>query len=502
VLDVVDRARDWSDLYQRLAAHGVVVKLVRRGERVQGLAFAEGLDRNAPGCAASRIDARCALRAMESRFGPFPHEAQQRLEHASEQYDHSGGENRSRLRERAEREARTDPRWALIDAERIANHARLRSEYRSYRDRFFAERGRAISAQRNAAWERERAHRQRDAQARREARLLLREAARLGARGLVVRQLAYWSIDLMMGRRRAHEYRAAHVRWQATKIVLASERRLTREEKPMDYRSFVAERARAGDPGAQRVLEELAPVRIQRVEPQRKSREVSLHGVRLRLDVIRAEEEARYELARGQRERLQRLAQPAKLDDVLAAERKRIEKQAADTTQFSEAQRARLTQIAKQKRSWNPLTRAAASREEQSLHATRRSRFETAVTEAVREFERSEVPQIAHRIAADERRYRQYCTESLALEDQKHEAQWLLRKQIPHVEHQLSVLERAGTSKVELSGDTSRASFNQLAVAVDQQYNALSETLRREAERSIRREQRDRDWSRDMSMMR
>ncbi len=71
VLDAVDRAKDWSDLHQRLGAHGVVVKLVRRGERVQGLAFSEGLDRRAPGCAASRIDSRCALRALESRLGPF-----------------------------------------------------------------------------------------------------------------------------------------------------------------------------------------------------------------------------------------------------------------------------------------------------------------------------------------------------------------------------------------------------------------------------------------------
>ena len=56
----------WRDLQQRLAAHRVVVKLVRRGERVQGLAFAEGFDRRAPGCAASRIDARCALGALEA----------------------------------------------------------------------------------------------------------------------------------------------------------------------------------------------------------------------------------------------------------------------------------------------------------------------------------------------------------------------------------------------------------------------------------------------------
>jgi hypothetical protein len=40
VLDAVDRAKDWSDLHQRLAAHGVVAKLVRRSRQIRGLAFA------------------------------------------------------------------------------------------------------------------------------------------------------------------------------------------------------------------------------------------------------------------------------------------------------------------------------------------------------------------------------------------------------------------------------------------------------------------------------
>ncbi len=71
VLDAVDRATSWNELHQRLAAHGVVAKLVRRSGRVRGLAFAEGFERGAPGCAASRIDARCALPALERRFGPF-----------------------------------------------------------------------------------------------------------------------------------------------------------------------------------------------------------------------------------------------------------------------------------------------------------------------------------------------------------------------------------------------------------------------------------------------
>ena len=93
-------------------------------------------------------------------------------------------------------------------------------------------------------------------------------------------------------------------------------------------------------------------------------------------------------------------------------------------------------------------------------------------------FKAHDVPQIALRVAADERRYRQYVTESLALEEQKREARTVLRDRIPRQEHQLSVIERAGTSQVELHRDTSRASVNQLAAAIDQQYDALSDSLR------------------------
>jgi hypothetical protein len=48
----------------------------------------------------------------------------------------------------------------LREASRIADHARIRSAYAAYRDRFFAERNRALEARRNTAWERERAQRQ------------------------------------------------------------------------------------------------------------------------------------------------------------------------------------------------------------------------------------------------------------------------------------------------------------------------------------------------------
>ncbi len=557
VLDAVDRAKDWNDLHQRLRAHGVVVKLVRRGERVQGLAFSEGLDRRAPGCAASRIDPQCALRAMESRFGSFTparepiaeiarsapwadtvrptilaavnsaktwQDLEQRLgrdgivvkliqrgarvqglafvagrgpeapgcgasrihprckKAVLEQRfgpcpyppEQPPKRSRSAIGDRAEREARSDPRRALRDAERIADHARLRSEYRAHRELFFSERAQAMGARRDAAWERERAQRQRDAQKRREARLLLRALARLGTRGVIARQLAYWSIDAVMGRRRAKEYDAARLRWEATKIVLASERRLAREEKPLDYRSFVNERARAGDLGAQRVLDALvAPMRHWNEHvPHRELRPATLTEVRLRLNVIRAEEEGRYQRARLARQHLQHVERPPTLDEALVAERRRIQEHAAEVTRYTDAERARLAQLAREKRSWNPLARRAATKEEERLCGEQRSRYEKALADATHEFEQRDLPQLEKDIAGHERAYRQYVAASLGLERERNDARDA-RDRIPKIEQQLNVLERASVVHVDCHDAIPNAGLDELAAVIEHQYRAL-----------------------------
>ena len=577
VLDAVDRAKDWNDLHQRLRTHGVVVKVVRRGERVQGLAFAEGFDRRAPGCAASRIDARCALRAMESRFGPFTPAREPIAEIArsapwadtvrptilaavdsaktwgdlTQRLDRDGivvkliqrgarvqglafaaGRDpeapgcgasrihprckkaaleqrfgpcpytpeqpprlsRSAIGDRAECEARSEPRWALRDAERIADHARLRSEHRAYRDRFFSERAQAMGARRDAAWERERAQRQRDAQRRREARLLLRAVARLGTRGVIARQLAYWSIDAVMGRRRAKEYDRARVRWEATRIVLSSERRLAREEKPLAYRSFVSERARAGDLGAQRVLDALvAPTRNRSEQvPQRELRPATLEQVRLRLNVIRAEEEGRYQRARLERQHLQHVERPPTLDETLAAEHRRIQARTADATRYTDAERVRLEQLAKEKRSWNPLARRAAAKEEERLHGEQRSRYEKALADAAHEFEQRDLPQLEKDIAGHERAYRQYVAASLRLERERNNAR-AAREEVPRIEQRLKVLERAGVAHVLCFDPISNARLDDLAAAIEHQYRALPNEIRRDVEYSIRKEQRARE---------
>jgi hypothetical protein len=61
--------------------------------------------------------------------------------------------------------------------QRIVGHARMRWEYAGYRDGFCAERHRATADRGEAARERE----------------------RLAARGAIARQLAYWSVDALVG---------------------------------------------------------------------------------------------------------------------------------------------------------------------------------------------------------------------------------------------------------------------------------------------------------------
>jgi len=325
--------------------------------------------------------------------------------------------------------------------------------------------------------------------------------ARLGARGFMARQVAYWSIDAAIARRRAREYDVARVRWETTKIVLASERRLSRQEKIMDYRSFVTGKARAGDLAAQRVLDMLAaPSRNQeRTVPSAQPRRVSFHEVRARIEIIRAQEEARYERSRAERASLQRVAQPASLDDLLAVERKRIQEQVANATEFTDVERVRLAQLAQEKRSWNPLARAVATKAVAELQNTRRSRYEAALVKAMGGFEERAVLQIGKRVAAEEHRYRQFASTSLDLEGQMRDARAALRDRIPKVEHRIRVLESAGVSQLEHCNIN--ANLKQLSAAIDRQYRILPEAVRRDVESAMRRDRRDRDRERDSISM-
>jgi hypothetical protein len=117
----------------------------------------------------------------------------------------------------------------------------------------------------------------------------------------------------------------------------------------------------------------------------------------------------------------------------------------------------------------------------------------------MREFEERAVPQIAKRVAAEERQYRQFAATSLDLEGEMRDARTALRDRIPQVEHRMHVLERAGVSQLEEC--QLNANVRQLSAAIDRQYRVLPEAMRRDVESRIRSEQHNRDRSRESISM-
>ena len=65
--------------------------------------------------------------------------------------------------------------------------------------------------------------------------------------------------------------------------------------------------------------------------------------------------------------------------------------------------------------------------------------------------------------------------------------------EIPKIEQQLNVLERAGVAHVDCHDGVPNARLDDLVAAIERGYRAIPETLRRDVEYSIRREQRARD---------
>ena len=228
--------------------------------------------------------------------------------------------------------------------------------------------------------------------------------------------------------------------------------------------------------------------RVPKGEPCR----VTLDEIRLRLNVIRAEEEGRYQRARVERQHLQHVERPPSLDEALATERQRVQERTATATRYTDAERVRLEQLAKEKRSWNPFTRRTAATEENRLLDEQRSRYEKALAGAICEFEQRDLPQLEKRMGARQRDYRQYVDASLGLEREINDAR-ATRDRIPKVEQQVTTLERAGVSHIDCDAVLGAARLEDLAAAVDHQYRALPVAIRRDVEYSIRKELRARD---------
>ena len=183
---------------------------------------------------------------------------------------------------------------------------------------------------------------------------------------------------------------------------------------------------------------------------------------------------------------------------ILAAERKRIQEQIANATEFTDVERARLAQLAQEKCSWNPLARAVATKAEAEIQNTRRSRYEAALAKRGANLNSMRLSRssIARLLKSG---YLQFAAMSLDLEGQMRDARTTLRDRIPQVEQRMHVLERAGVSQLEDCNPN--ANLKQLSAAIDRQYQVLPEAVRRDVEYGIRREQRYRARSRESISM-
>jgi hypothetical protein len=76
-----------------------------------------------------------------------------------------------------------------------------------------------------------------------------------------------------------------------------------------------------------------------------------------------------------------------------------------------------------------------------------------------------------------------------------------VRDRIPRMEYQLTVIERAGLSQIQIHDAAPNASLAPLIAVIDHLYRFFPEALRNEVERGLRRDARAIDRSRESISM-
>lgn len=422
ILAAVDAARSWDDLRNRLGDVGVLLKVVERGGRFQGFAFADGEGKDAPGCGASRIDDRCKRSALEARFGSFPGRTQghsaARTDTGAEERDRSAPGNeptraqektpepllesvtstaaRESVRERVERDSVRKPEWAFERAQGIADNARLRDAYRQFRDHVYQERREGWGVRREAAWNGESAQRRLESERRWEAKQAQRAVVRFLVPCGGARRFAYSVVEKLHTLRTNHERGRAVVRWSETKAELTCRAGQERATAPPRYRDFVADRAREGDAGARRVLayldrrgnHEMAEEKILERDPRQAEFAAELNAIERAL----VERSAAIE-----REKRSTIVPPEPMHlelQIAAAREAALAAAHARAAEFTAEEVRRWENIEQRREHWNPLVRVFVGNEERSLLAEREARVHRALDEAEWAFRQREITRI------------------------------------------------------------------------------------------------------------
>ena len=234
--------------------------------------------------------------------------------------------------------------------------------------------------------------------------------------------------------------------------MLASERTLAREKKPLAYRSFVTELARAGDLGAQRVLDALvAPTRNRREHvPHREPRPVTLAEIRSAAQ--RHTRGGRRALSAGSARAPAPAACRASAHTRRSAGCRAAERFTASGRRYrrhkvpsefgwrSSPGKAVVESAGAPRRGKGRKTIAASS-----ARATKKR-----LADATHEFEQRDLPELEKQLASHERAYRRYVAASLGLEREMNNARAAQRRRTEDGQR-LNVLERAGTSRASIA---------------------------------------------------
>ena len=260
----------------------------------------------------------------------------------------------------------------------------------------------------------------------------------------------------------------------------------------MDYRSFVGERAQKGDLGAQRVLDALVkPARSRQHAPEPEPRRMTLQEVRLNLDAVRAEGHA----ASSESTPSVTASKTSKnrRDWTVRSPRSAGAFNSEWPSSASSPIRSALASRSSRRRG-DPGIRWPAWRQLKKKNAYARSSAVVMSTHwgsscalsSSTTFRGSKKtwPTRSCGIIATPRH------QSLS------SGRWIQaranRDEIRTLEHRVEVLERAGISHVEVADVAGAQRFDRFMRAIDQQYRALPEAVRSQAERSIARERRGR----------
>jgi regulator of replication initiation timing len=243
ILAAVENATSWLTLHRALADMGIVAKFKlkkgAKGQTFPGLAFAAGVSVDAPGCAASRIDAKCKYTALAARFGPWSESA---THITSTPANHVGP---------GSRQAALPTGHRSIQNSRSTESDELWRRYQAYRSAQSASRSahkRAIAE----AWAAEKGRRTADSLARKTSYGLERTSVFSPRRHDPRRSERLFFLAQNARQQRAGDATAARVRWADTKARLAAQHQPV---SIMDFHAWLAAQASRGDGAAARRLQ-------------------------------------------------------------------------------------------------------------------------------------------------------------------------------------------------------------------------------------------------------